>query len=311
MAAHHATVATFVPTDVDTKIRGILWSESRDREVLRAMCDFALAAHGWDLSLVSRRTTEVGSSGPVSGHDGEGLSILAGAHGRFLALGDIEYTQKTGDAIDAELAREAAAFRAAIERPGMELDVLRLASSLTHNVGDLDQAISFWHSGDRMQPSRTRFGRLAHENRTPYEGTFQIAARCYRDAMAAEGHRHYPLRAVKALRRSQDLLLPLGPFFDDWGAIVAKDASLSPSERAEVIAALITGCHKVPNQQGYGRALAGFAEASPRAFEAACSTFPASLRKLLRDVRAAINIPRGSFEAAMRKKARKLTGSSP
>jgi hypothetical protein len=35
LACHDATVATFVPTDVDTKIRGIVWRESRDPNVLR------------------------------------------------------------------------------------------------------------------------------------------------------------------------------------------------------------------------------------------------------------------------------------
>src|SRR6185369_12232129 len=35
LACHHATVATFVPTDVDTKIRGVTWRETRDPEVLR------------------------------------------------------------------------------------------------------------------------------------------------------------------------------------------------------------------------------------------------------------------------------------
>jgi len=43
LACHHATVATFIPTDVDTKIRGILWQASRDRDVLRGMLRVALA----------------------------------------------------------------------------------------------------------------------------------------------------------------------------------------------------------------------------------------------------------------------------
>ncbi len=47
LACHHATVATFVPTDVDTKIRGIVWHESRDPEVLRPMLRLALASRAW------------------------------------------------------------------------------------------------------------------------------------------------------------------------------------------------------------------------------------------------------------------------
>ena len=37
LACHHATVATFVPTDVDTKIRGMAWRETSDVEVLKPM----------------------------------------------------------------------------------------------------------------------------------------------------------------------------------------------------------------------------------------------------------------------------------
>jgi hypothetical protein len=44
LASHHATVATFVPTDVDTKIRGILWRESRNPNVLRPVLRLALAS---------------------------------------------------------------------------------------------------------------------------------------------------------------------------------------------------------------------------------------------------------------------------
>ena len=50
LACHHATVATFVPTDVDTKIRGIVWRESRDPDVSAAH-----AAPGPGLARLDRR----------------------------------------------------------------------------------------------------------------------------------------------------------------------------------------------------------------------------------------------------------------
>jgi hypothetical protein len=311
LAAHWATVATFVPTDVDAKIRGLLWRESRDPDTLHAMCDYALSAARWGLSLVSRRTTTADGSGPVSGHNGEWLSVIAGAHGRFLEQKDQTYADKTAAALDAELAREAAAFRTALSRPGAGLDVLRLAASLTHNCGDLDQGISFWHSAEAAQSSRARFHRLAHENRTPYSGAFQSAARLYKSAMAAEGHRHYPLRAARALRRTPDLLLPLAPFLDDWGALISSHPSLSVADRSEVLAALVSGCGKIPNQFGYFRALAGFATADPRGFDDAASRLPAALRKDLRDLRKRIDVPRISFESMMSKKVAtvRYTGS--
>src|SRR6204780_1508431 len=56
LACHHATVATFVPTDVDTKIRGIAWRETSDPEVLKPMLRFALAARGWTEEGISTRS---------------------------------------------------------------------------------------------------------------------------------------------------------------------------------------------------------------------------------------------------------------
>ena len=151
--------------------------------------------------------------------------------------------------------------------------------------------------------SLKRFHRLAHENKSAYGGAFQAPADLYKKAMSPEGHRHYPLRAVKALRQSVDLLLPLGPFLDDWGAAVASHKCLTTADRAETIDALVRGCRKLPGQQGYYRALAGMAERSARAFEDAVALLPAASRKDLRspETRRLMAVPRGSFESRMGK----------
>lgn len=308
VAAHHATVGTFVPTDVDTKIRGLLWRETRDAQALRPMADLAMAAMKWSMDRVSTRWSLVPGSTPVSGHHGEWFGVLAGAHGRFLALGDAEYAEKTGEAIHAELEREAAAFQTALRKPGLEIEALRLSYILTHNVGDLDQGISFWEgSAAAMAASRERFARLAHENKTPHGGMYQKAAKLYLE-VNAEGHRHYPLRAVKPLRKSSDLLLPIGPFFDDWGATIATHSCLNLTERAEVMDALVKGCRKIEGQTGYYRALAGFREANTRTFDQATELMPAASRKDLRDpgMRQKLAVPRRSFESAMAKKVHAL-----
>ena len=303
LCCHHSTVATFVPTDVDSKIRGLVWRKTRDRDVLRALGRAGLAMARWDLHGVSRRTTDVGDFGPVSGHDGEWLSVLAGGHGRFLETRDTEWAERTAEAIDTELKRELEAFQTARSTRGAELDVLCLAASITHNVGDLDQGISFWEGRAAAVDSLKRFHRLAHENKASYGGEFQVPADLYKKALSAEGHRHYPLRAVKALRQSADLLLPLGPFLDDWGATIASHKGLSSADRAEVIDALVRGCRKLPGQQGYYRALAGMAEQSTRAFEDAVALLPTATRRDLRspETRQLMAVPRGSFESRMGK----------
>lgn len=336
IACHHATVATFIPTDVDSKIRGHLWQQREDPLALRRMFDLALQWLDWDLSRISTRATAISGVGPVSGHNGEMLGVLAGALGGFLKNGDAEYAEKAAGAIDAELKREAHEFNFVLNLPpwhpkfpppppvypgangvwsaapehekdgviDRELHLLRLSSSLTHNVGDLDQGISFWSQREIYQPYRARFHRLAHENTTPYGGTFHLAARLYKNIQSSEGHRHYPLREVRALRSAPDFLLPLGPFFDDWGFLIGSHPKLSPDDRAQALAALLSGCKKIPGQSGYYRAIAGLARALDGKLDDFARRMPASLRQELKnaEVRRHIALKQISFESGMRKR---------
>ena len=287
LACHHATVATFIPTDVDTKIRGILWRESRDPEVLRPMLRLALAARAWTEDGISVRAVR-----GVSGHHGEQWSALAGGLGRLLELGDTASAEEAQTAIDAEIDREHAVFQEVCAEPGAELDLLRLSMTLAHNRGDLTQGMGFWKTTPQTARVREHFAS---------RGRFEAAVRIYEHTgLSCEGHRHYPLRPVRPLRRAAATLLPLCPFLDDWGKLVAQ---LDDSH--EVLAALVVGCHKVQGQQGYYRAIAGMA-ASSSAFERAAARMPNSAQRLLRgaEMRKLIDVPRVSFESMMRKRAR-------
>ncbi|MBC8154944.1 MAG: hypothetical protein H7Z72_18760 [Bacteroidetes bacterium] len=303
LACHHATVATFVPTDVDGKIRGALWQPRMDPVSRRRMFDLVLNAMTWDLTRISTRTTALSGVGPVSGHNGEILGVMAGALGTFVQHGDGEYAQKVADTIDAELKREAHEFDFVLNQSGQEIELLRLAMSLTHNCGDLDQGISFWPAKPIYESYRLLFGRLAHENTAPYGGMYQIAAQLYKSLLASEGHRHYPLREVRCLRRSPDFLLPLGPFFDDWGERIATHPALSMADRAEVLAALLIGCKKIKGQVGYFRAVSGFAQAGP--LEKFASLMPGSVRHELKDpeIKRQVGLSKASFESSMGKRA--------
>jgi hypothetical protein len=288
LACHHATVATFVPTDVDTKIRGIAWHETSDRDVLKPMLRFALDARGWTEEGISTRSIR-----GVSGHNGEHWSAIAGGLGRMLELGDTASAKEAQAAIEAEIVREQAVFdQVAAERDG-ELDLLRLAMTLAHNRGDLTQGMGFW------KKTPATFPLMEH---LAARGRFELAVRMYQDTgLSAEGHRHYPLRPVKALRRTPATLLPLCPFLDDWGGVVAK-----LEESHEVLAALVMGCQKLKGQQGYYRAIAGMYAVSPGAFDRAASRMPNATQRLLRsaEMRKLIDVPRVSFESMMRKRAR-------
>jgi hypothetical protein len=288
LACHHATVATFVPTDVDTKIRGIVWRESRDPAVLRPMLRLALESRGWTEEGISIRSVR-----GVSGHQGEQWSAIAGGLGRLLEVGDTAAAEEAQAAILTEIEREQAVFEATADERDAELDVLRLSMTLSHNRGDLSQGMGFW------KHSPTLVAMMEHLSE---RGRFELAVRVYQHTgISAEGHRHYPLRAVKALRRSPATLLPLSPFLDGWGAAVAQ-----LREAHEVLAALVSGCHKVPGQQGYYRAIAGMRAADPGGFERAAARMPNATQRLLREaeLRKLIDVPRVSFESMMRKRAR-------
>jgi len=288
LACHHATVATFVPTDVDTKIRGIVWRESRDPDVLVPMLRLALASRDWTEDGISVRSVR-----GVSGHNGEHWSAIAAGLGRMLEVGDTASAEEAQAAIEVEIDREQALFEEVAAERDAELDLLRLSMTLAHNRGDLTQGMSFW----KKTPLTTTL--IEH---FAVRGRFALAVRIYQHTgLSTEGHRNYPLRAVKALRRSPATLLPLGPFLDEWGSVVSQ-----LEESSEVLAALLIGCKRVQGQQGYYRAIAGMLAASSSAFERAAARLPNSARSLLRgaEMRKLINVPRISFESMMRKRAR-------
>ncbi|HTE05004.1 MAG TPA: hypothetical protein VK824_02330 [Planctomycetota bacterium] len=358
LAAHWASVATYVPTDVDAKIRHALWFEDQPPEELARMAQLALALSRWDIRGISARWVDAaalpgaaGSAHTISGHDGERLSVLCGGMLGLLAAGDAAGAERFEHEVDGELSREAAAFHACAAQPGRELELLRLAAILTHNAGDVMQGLGA-KSGKRVGAAqKDRYGELARSGpalvggvvaagaggtpharagepsvaragappdariaggrgKARYGGAFVQAAAIYRELLASEGHRHYPLRDARCLRSSAELLLPLGPCLDDWGARIATHPSLSLADRAEVVAALVHGCKRVPGQQGYDRALAGFDLAHKGGVEADAITdlLPAALRRELQssERRRARAVRRGSFESSLAKAARRI-----
>jgi hypothetical protein len=313
LAAHFASAASYVPTDVDTKIRGALWREAVGTGELPRMRALALAMHDWDPRPVSARVVAVPGAGLVSGHDGEWLSVLCGGLLAAQAEDDSAAVAQLEAAIDAELAREARAFDGLARDRSLPLDLLRLAAILTHNAGDVLQSLA--GGGARGEALRARFGDLARAGFARYGGAFGRAGALYRELLAAEGHRNYPLRKPRALRRDVALWLPIAPFLDDWGATLAHDPGLDTAERAEIVSALVEGVRKLPGQLGYARALIGFSGAFPRGLDAPelAQHYSVSVRRELRqaELRRALAVPRASFEASVRKRARALLAAPP
>lgn len=271
MAAHFSTVATYVPTDVDSKIRGHCWHDPSDY-VLEKQFEVLKDALLWNVDSVSKRTLKIHPIDPVfpiSGHNGEFLGSLVGAWGAFLRKGNKQLANEAEELINKELQREAEAFKyMRSTKPGAISDtvLLKLAAILTHNVGDVDQGYSYWdNEGKGFEEQYQRYSRLAHERNDRYGGEFARAKLVYKELLSAEGHRNYPLREAKSLRSTGDLLLPIGPWLESWGRTIAIHPALSTEDRISIIRQLIRGCDStsrawcVPNQVGYYRALNGIA----------------------------------------------------
>ena len=303
LAAHFTTAATFVPTDVDARIRHHSFV-SLDPEQLALACDVIDEAAGWDVRLVSARTVERARFGVLSGHDGEWLSVRAGALGRALALGAAATAQRLSEAVDQELERQRDLL-AEIVREGDALDLLRAVTTIAHNLGDLSRVVEAWPGALASEPLRARYMRLGHAPGA-FGDWFARVGALNRALMADENHRFLALRKPRALRASRELLLPIGPFFYGWGRAVATHPALEARDRAEVVAALLTIHLGYPAQLGCLRALAGIDAHLAGGLRAVEADLPARLRKELSSgpVRDALKTPEAAFEARLRKRAR-------
>ena len=312
LAAHFLTVATFVPTDVDARIRHHAWVEA-DPALLAAQLDVVDRAVAWDPRRVSARTvTSPDGATTICGHDGEWLSVWAGALGRALVIEDAASIDRVTVAIDASLARQAAVYADLERLPDRVFDVLRAATVLAHNAGDLSRVVEQWAKRPQIEPVRARFMKLGHERAERYGGAFVRAGAVNKALTAIENHRFLALRAPRGLRRARALLLPIGPFFDDWGKDVARSPELEGDDRAQVVEALLDTHLRDPSQHGCLRALAAMHEHAAGGLDRIAPDLPARMRKLVSAgaVREAAKTTRAAFEARLLKQARAVVAST-
>ena len=294
LAAHFCTVATFVPTDVDARIRHHTFV-SLDAGELAAACDCVDQVASWDVSLVSARVVE-----HMSGHDGEWLAVRAGALGRALTIGANDIVERLVLALDEEIAREHRILaRLSASDP---IDWLRAATTVAHNLGDLSRVVEAWPAQESHAALRCRYARLGHDPTAAFGDVFVRAGIANKAIMSADNHRFLALRKPRALRASRELLLPIGPFFDGWGRTVATHPLLGERDRGEIVTALLMTHTSKPEARGALRALAGIDRATPRGLVAYESLLPARMRKLVSagPVRDALKTSEEVFLARMR-----------
>lgn len=309
LSAHWATAGTFVPTDVDNAIRWKLWQDVSTNLVL-AQIEKVLEAADWDFTPVTGRRIAV-PGGWLSTHEGTWFSVAVGAYAAAKAAKRHERAKDVLDAMLKEAERERAAFAALVDA-GDPLPVLKATALIAHNFGDLDRVADQWELPpddalkaalyDAAKPGSPLFG-----------GLLGWAGELNKRWMGADNHRHYPLRAPRGLRRSADLLIPVGPFFDDWGRAVARHPALSREDVAEVVRALIDGWTRMHEPVGYARALAGILEVFPGGRQALGKLLPGADRRMLESgpLKAALDVDQRRFEAQWANRVRRVPRAGP
>lgn len=283
LCAHWATAGSFLPTDVDNAIRWKLWQDVQPG-LVELQARLVLEAGGWDYGPVTARKVDT-PEGPLSTHEGTWFSVAVGA---YAACRD-PFPRLAKELLDAMLAEAGREDRAFAALKGDPLSFLKASALVAHNFGDADRVMGQWEL-PADDPLRRALYDAAKPGSPLYGGRLGVGGLLHQRHLGADNHRHYPLRAPRALRRCADLLLPVGPFFDDWGRAVARHPDLTLEEKAEVVRALVDGWTRLHEPPGYARALAGFCEVFPGGRE--------KLRKLLpgKDVRL---LSSGSLRVAM------------
>lgn len=254
LTAHWATVATYVPTDVDARIRHHAWQAMGNAEELAAALDVLDTVTKLDVHAVSARVHTSEKYGPVSGHDGEWFSVRAGAALRAGQLGDAMLLERIAADVDAELEREESIWA---ETKGNARAMLSVATIIAHNLGDLSRVVDTWSPAHANSELGLRYRRLGHEDGARFDGAFVYAGDLNKKLMALENHRFLPLRGPKALRRERAFLLPFGPYFYEWGRLLGSTKLLDDAERAEILFALVRVHELRKEENGCLRAIAG------------------------------------------------------
>lgn len=250
LCAHWATAGSFVPTDVDNAIRWKLWQDVQPG-LIELQARLVLEAAGWDYRPVTARRVDT-PEGPLSTHEGTWFSVAVGAYAACRQAHP-RLAAEVLAAMRDEAAREDRAYAALRGEP---LAFLKASALVSHNFGDCDRVMDQWELKPAA-PLRDALYDAAKPGSPLYGGRLGVGGLLHQKHLGADNHRHYPLRAPRALRRSADLLLPVGPFFDDWGRTVARHPDLAPEDKAEVVRALVDGWARLHEPPGYARALAG------------------------------------------------------
>lgn len=291
LCAHWATAGSFVPTDVDNGIRWKHWQDVQPG-LVEEQAKLVLEALTWDYAPVTAKIAGTGAR-RVSTHEGTWFSVAVGAYAALLEVKPAMSTVVL-EAMVGEAEREDRAYAAC----GDGVERLKASALIAHNFGDLDRVVDQWELKGQDALRRALYD-AAKPGSPLFGGRLGAAGLIHQKHMGADNHRHYPLRAARGLRKSGDLLLPVGPFFDDWGRKIGRHPALTAEDAAEVVRCLLDGWTRLHEPAGYARALSGILEVFPGGRRALGKLLPGKDQRMLESgtLKAAMDIPQPRFEA--------------
>jgi hypothetical protein len=273
--------------------------------LIERQAELVLESLAWDYSGVTGRLVRLTDGSLLSTHEGTWFSVAVGA---YAACRNViaALAKRVLEAMIKEARREFDVF-AALADSGDGIAILKASALIAHNFGDLDRVADQWELAPD-DPLRLSVYDAAKPGSSLFEGLLGWAGKLNKLFLSADNHRHYPLRAARALRKSAELLIPVGPFFDDWGKTVARHPALSREDVGEVARALTRGWQRLHCPAGYARALAGILEVFPGGRQALGRLLPGADRRMLESgpLKAAIDVPQARFEAQWANRVRQV-----
>ena len=276
MAAHWSTAGTFVPTNVDNQIREGLWKHNDILKYIDRMSRITIDSWQWDYQQVTNRKSYNPANDQVmSTHEGTWLSVAIGGYNALKKHKKLALQEEMAHVILSEIEKEEKLLIQLRENRD-HVNFLRSTALMAHNFGDLDRVIDQWQM-PADDPFRKRIYKLGHQLNEDYSPVFVYAGQVNKTFLSVENHRHMSLRQPRCLRRSHLLLVPVGPFMDDWGHTLGSTELLSTAEKGEVIAALYEGFGRQDQAFGYARAYRGLIKALPKGLESLEADLPFDL----------------------------------
>lgn len=262
LAAHWSTAGTFVPTDVDNQIREGLWRHGEIGKHIERMAKLTIDSWTWDYSQVTNRKSYNNSRNQVmSTHEGTWLSVAIGAYCALKKNKRDASADAVAEVILAEIDKEEKLLLELQEKRD-HINFLRSTALMAHNFGDLDRVIDQWQMSDD-DLFKKRIYKLGHRLNENYSPILYYSGLVNKEFLSVENHRHMSLRQPKCLRTSNHYLVPVGPFMDDWGAILGSSKKLSLADLAEIVCALFEGYSRQDMASGYIRAFRGLIHSLP------------------------------------------------